>query len=349
MKTGQMFLAGFTGTRLTDGHWLYRVVERHGLGGVVLFDRTVGGARQNIASPGQLQKLCTELRVLEPNLLVAVDQEGGQVRRLKHEDGFAQSRSAQALGRETVERVYRYYRGMARELANVGVNCNLAPVVDLDRNPNNPIIGRFGRSFSADARHVTACARVCIQAHHEAGVGCCLKHFPGHGSATGDTHLGLVDVSNDWVAEELVPFTTLIRQGYRDAIMTAHVVHSGLDAKHLPATLSPEVVQGLLRDTLGFNGVIISDDLQMQAISSQWGYRQAVQMAVLAGVDLLIVGNNLSPREDAVDEGVAAITELLDSGRLAPERVAASLARINSFQQRCRGEELWNSMPPTIS
>ena len=181
---------------------------------------------------------------------------------------------------------------MAKTLAAAGINHNLAPVVDINSNPANPVIGALGRSFSADPAVVIAQARAFIEAHHAHDVTTTLKHFPGHGSSQADSHLGLVDVSATWQRDELEPYRVLIGEGIVDTVMTAHVFNTQLDPTY-PATLSKATITGILRDELGFDGVVITDDMNMQAITSQYGFEQAAVLAVQAGADLLAYGNNL--------------------------------------------------------
>ncbi|MBM9537193.1 glycoside hydrolase family 3 N-terminal domain-containing protein [Desulfobulbus alkaliphilus] len=353
LPTGQMLLIGFRGCRIAPDHWLVDVIRNHGLGGVILFDRNVDGSVQNIVSPSQLRQLTASLQgYAETRLFIAVDQEGGRVCRLKERDGFSPSMSAaeQAKLAETEKGPFLdYQRNAAAMLATHGINLNFAPVVDLDLNPHNPIIGRYGRSFGAKAERVSTYASLFVTAHHQHGVGCCLKHFPGHGSAGGDSHLGFVDSTDHWLATELNPYQWLVAGGYSDGIMTAHLVNRHLDPSAMPATLSSAMVEGILRRQIGFNGVVFSDDLQMRAISNGWGYREAVQRAVLAGVDVLVVGNNLALQPDAVQVAVQAIDELLDSGRINEKRIADSLARIALFKKYMTGQQPWpSSNPPTI-
>jgi beta-N-acetylhexosaminidase len=224
---------------------------------------------------------------------------------------------------------------MAAVLARHGISLNLAPVSDLNLNLDNPIISRYGRSFGSDPDAAAAHCSAFIKAHHEQGIACCLKHFPGHGSARGDSHLGFVDITNDWNETELEPYKKLFQAGFTDAVMTAHVIHYGLDPSGLPATLSP-VMLGMLRRDLGFDGVIITDDLQMKAITDRYGFREAVRLAVLAGADLMTAGNNLVRNPDALSQGVAAVQELLDQGRISADRIQTSLQRISALQQKSR-------------
>ncbi|GAB4344490.1 MAG: glycoside hydrolase family 3 protein [Desulfobulbaceae bacterium] len=346
---GQLFLAGFDGLAVDADHPVVEAVVEHGLGGVILFDRNVDGSRQNIASPDQLRELTATLQRFGDNaLLIAVDQEGGNVCRLRERDGFPATSPADRLAREdsTVPAASQA-RIVATSLRDCGINFNLAPVVDLDCNPDNPIIGGYGRSFGADPERVARFAREFIEAHHALGVACCLKHFPGHGSAGADSHLGFVDVSDRWREIELEPYRSLFAAGFTDAVMTAHVVHRGLDETGLPATLSRRMITGLLREELGFTGVVVSDDLQMRAITDRWSFEEAVRMAVLAGVDLLIVGNNLVRDPGAVQRGVRVVTEMVERGELAESDLHASLARVAELKRKIAGEVPWRNSQPT--
>ncbi len=337
-ERAQMFVVGFRGCTLTPDHWLTGALERNPPGGVILFDRNIDKTVQNFDFPDQLTSLTAALqRQARTPLLIAVDQEGGKVCRLKERDGFRATLSAAALAARGVAATSRHSEAMAAELVAMGINLNFAPVVDLNLNPDNPIIARYERSFGAEVAEVVAHAQAFIAAHHRHKVACCLKHFPGHGSAGADSHLGFVDVSTCWQPIELEPYRQLIAQGYSDGIMTAHLVNRQLDTSGRPATLSPLVIDGLLRQELGFRGVIFSDDLQMRAISNGWSLTEAVQQAVLAGVDMLVIGNNLDPRDDALSTGIAAIGQLLDSGRIDHHRISASVARINQLKSTLLG------------
>ncbi len=348
MDIGQMFMVGFDGCTVDDSHPVCRTIAGSGLGGVILFDRNVDGAVQNIRDPEQLRELTRALQACaRDRLLIGVDQEGGRVCRLKPDAGFPAMTGARELGGLTPAETGRQAARMAASLAECGINLNLAPVVDLDLNPDNPVISRFGRSFGPDPDQVARHARTFVLAHHEHGVGCCLKHFPGHGSAGADSHLGFVDSTDRWQARELEPFRVLIREGLADAVMTAHVVQRRLDPGGLPATLSARIIGDLLRRQLGFAGVVISDDLQMRAITDRWGFAEAVAMAVQAGVDLMIVGNNLVRQAGVVEEGIRAVAALLADGRVRAERVEASIGRIRALKRKIAGELPWKNNVPT--
>ncbi|MCF6186995.1 MAG: beta-N-acetylhexosaminidase [Desulfobulbaceae bacterium] len=349
MDIGQMFMLGFNGTEVDDGHWIVRALEKDHLGGVILFDRNIAGSVQNITSSSQLQDLSAALQEYAAGtLLVGVDQEGGRVCRLKERDGFPKTLSAKVIAQGDLDQAAHSAGMLATTLARHGINFNLAPVVDLDLNPDNPIIGRFERSFGDDPDQVVCNARVFIDAHHRQGVACCLKHFPGHGSAAADSHLGFVDSTEYWHRQELIPFARLIAEGFSDAVMTAHVINRRLDPQGLPATLSPAVIKGCLRGKLEFSGVTVTDDLQMQAITKKWGYAEAVRLAVLAGVDLLIVGNNLDQREDTLGIGLQTIKDMLDRGEVDADYIAGCLQRIATLKKKIAGELAWKNNIPTI-
>src|SRR4051812_39827010 len=221
-KLGQLLIVGFRGARPAECEVIARDIREHQIGGVILFDQEMADAstkRRNIESPAQVKELVSYLQSAAASpLLVAIDQEGGRVNRLKSDYGFPESISHEELGRiNDPAETYRRAEQTATTLASVGINLNLAPVVDLDANPDNPIIKGKKRSFSADPETVARHAAEFVQAHRAHGVLACAKHFPGHGSAKGDTHLGLVDVTETWHERELIPFRRLIEAGKCDA------------------------------------------------------------------------------------------------------------------------------------
>lgn len=337
-KLGQLLVVGFRGSRPAEVDLIVRDLRDHQLGGVVLFDQEMAdrsASRRNIESPEQVKELVAFLQAqAELPLLVAIDQEGGRVNRLKPAYGFPDSLSHEELGRlDEPAETFRRAEVTAKTLASLGINWNLAPVVDLDANPNNPIIKGKGRSFSADPAAVARHAAEFVRAHRAQGVLTCAKHFPGHGSAAGDTHLGLVDVTQTWSEQELIPFQRLIEAGLCDAIMTAHVFNSRLDPEH-PATLSRAVITSILRERLGFQGVITSDDLEMKAISSQYGLENAVPLAIEAGLDLLCFGNNLTYDPDIAPKTIAILERAVQSGRISEARIDESYERVLALKRR---------------
>jgi len=339
---GHMILTGFRGLRLSDGDPLAVDLAEGRVGSVVLFDFDVARRAPvyNIDSPRQVRELTAALQHLARSpLLIAIDQEGGKVNRLKEERGFPATVSAHTLGMQNDrQRTAAYADATASCLADIGININLSPVVDLDLNADNPIIGRMERSFGADADIVVAHAVEVITAHHRHGVVCTLKHFPGQGSATKDTHREFVDVTAVWQEIELEPYRRIIEAGLCDAVMTSHIYNGRIDPEY-PATLSRRTVTGILRERLGFDGVVISDDLQMRAISRQYGLETAVEKAIDAGVDILSFANNIDEEPLRIGRVVGIVLDLVRRGKLRESRLEESVARIRRLKDRVAAQE----------
>lgn len=336
-KIAQMLMVGFRGLTLEKSNYIYRDIQEYRIGGVILFDRdallkTYG---RNIISPAQLQALTASLHALSASpLFIAVDQEGGKVARLKESYGFPPTVSAQYLGTLNNPAITRLYAdSIGATLAENGLNMNFAPVVDLNINPLSPAIGALERSFSADPAVVTNHARIFVEAHDRSRVASCFKHFPGHGSATVDSHLGFVDVTNTWSAIELEPYRNLINEGNARMVMTAHVFNTKIDPT-LPATLSPAFINGMLRQQLGFDGVVVTDDLQMQGLTQFFDYKTIVERSILAGVDIILVSNNLSYDPEITPTTINHVMELVRSGRISEQRIDQSYRRIMALKQR---------------
>ncbi len=324
-KIGQMILVGFYGTTAYANSAIIQEIRTRNLGGVALFRRNVQSAAQLMALTGQLQAATAT------PLLISVDQEGGYVRRLGPEFGLSHNYTPQQLGSlNNLVTTQDYAAETAQALKDFGLNLNLAPVVDLNVNPSNPVIGRVGRSFSADPAIVTDHARTFIDAHHQRGVLCTLKHFPGHGSSTRDSHKGFVDVTSTWTERELEPFASIIQTGRNDVIMTAHIFNANLDDQ-LPATLSRNTLTGLLRNELGHDGVIMTDDMQMAAIRSYYSFDKAVALAVDAGVDMIAIAR-YAP--STVARAVTVIQGMVANGTISADRVDASYRRILNLKSR---------------
>ncbi len=293
-KTGQMLLCGFRGKNAAAAKPIIRAIKNYHLGGVWLTDADspMGHTSGNIESPQQLQSLINDLKAAsEVPLFVAIDAEGGQVIRLKEEYGFPQTLSAARLGRaDDLQLTYRQAREIALRLEKLGINFNFAPVVDLAVNPANRALAGKERCFSDDPQTVIRHARQAIRANREMGILSCLKHFPGHGSAAGDTHLGFVDASARWTQEELLPFNTLIAEGLADAVLTSHLFIEQIDPQ-FPVTFSATAIEGLLRGESGFTGVVLSDDLHMGAIRQNYSLEETLMQAIMAGIDILVFSN----------------------------------------------------------
>jgi beta-N-acetylhexosaminidase len=337
-KIGQMLFIGFRGCEISGGDPVARDIAERNLGGVILFDQEMSDASlrfRNIKSHDQVRALVESLqRGAQTPLLIGIDQEGGRVNRLKAEYGFPESISHEELGAiNDPKETFAHAEETARTLASLGINLNLAPVVDVDAGPENPIIKGRKRSFSADPEIVARHAMEFCRAHHKHGVMTCPKHFPGHGSARADTHLGMVDVTPYWTENELIPFQRLIEADECDIIMTAHVFNTRLDAER-PATLSRAVLQGILRRRLGFEGVVLSDDMEMKAIANHYGFEQAVQYGIEAGLDLLCFGNNMTFDANIGGKISGIIERLVESGKIPETRIDQSFERIQKLKQR---------------
>jgi beta-N-acetylhexosaminidase len=328
-RIAQMLLVGFRGSTLDEAEPIARDIAERGLGGILLFsvDQQTGGVR-NVLSPPQVTDLVSGLAALASTpLMIAIDQEGGLVARLGPTHGFPATPSAAEMGRGTPDATRAVARSMAETLASVGVTLNLAPVVDLAVNPDNPIIAAVQRSFSDDPTVVIDHATAFIEGHHEIGIRTAVKHFPGQGSASADTHLGVVDVTDAWTDTELRPFAAVVDAGLPDAILTAHIFNATLDPDH-PATLSRPTVTGILREQLGFDGVVISDDLQMGAIRDAYGADEAIALAIEAGIDVLLIANQLVYEPEIVGHVLDLVERLVAEGRIGEERIQASYERI---------------------
>lgn len=337
IKIGQMLKVGFRGMTVQEDSPIIKDIEKYQLGGVVLFDYDVpkDTAYRNISSPGQVQELTKRLQSFaDIPLIIAIDQEGGSVVRLKPKFGFKPTVSAQYLGKlNKADSTRKYAHQTGEILDRLGINTNLGPVVDLNLNPGNPVIGGIERSFSADPEIVTKHAGIFAEVLHQYGIINTLKHFPGHGSSKEDSHLGVVDVTDYWRQKELIPYRKLIESGEADMVMTAHIFNAKLDSTY-PATLSESIISGILRDRLGFEGVVMSDDLQMKAIRTQYGLKETIKLSIQAGVDILSFANNSIFDEQVAAKAHGIIKELIMEGEISEARINRSYQRIMKLKNK---------------
>ena len=332
IKIGQMILIGFPKAEV-DAQVLEEI--RTGkVGSIILFEKNVP---KSTASFTALKKMIwTYKKAAQFPLLVAIDQEGGRVNRLKDKYGFARSITAQAMGRAgTLDSVKFYAESTAATLAGLGFNFNFAPVVDLAVNKENPVIYKAGRSFGANPDSVVLMAEEFIKAHRRFGVLTSLKHFPGHGSSMADTHFGIADVSNTWSPIELSPYAELMNRGEVDAILTSHIVNFKLDPRGYPGTLSSRMIDSLLRKQMHYDGVVITDDMHMEAITKHYGLDSAIMLAINAGVDILCFSSNIPGSEERTAGKVhSIIRSFVDRGVIKPERIDESFNRILKLKYR---------------
>ena len=337
VKIGQMLMIGFRGLTIAEAPQIVADIRERHIGGVVLFDYDVPSHTplRNISSPDQLARLTLELqKTTKIPLLIAIDQEGGKVNRLKPARGFPPSTSAEYLGKlNNPDSTRAAALQCARTLKAMHINFNLAPVADLNVNPDNPVIGKLGRSFSADPVVVISNITLTCTTYRDEGIIATLKHFPGHGSSATDTHRDFTDITGSWTEHELEPYQALIVAGYHDPIMTAHVFNGKLDPLY-PATLSKAILDGVLRGKLGFKGVIVSDDMQMKAIADHYGLETAIRLAIEAGVDILLFGNNTSYDAEIASKATAIIRSLLQKKIITEARIDRSYRRIMELKQR---------------
>jgi len=334
---GQVLMVGLRGTSPEDAKFFFDSLNGLTIGGVILYDQNVTTSPpspHNIQSPEQVRTFNEALQSFsETPLLIGVDQEGGQVNRLKPEYGFPHTRSWAELGRiNNVVETHSHSDHMADTLSNNGFNLNFAPVLDLSVNPKS-FIAKKDRCFSDDPDAVATHAEKFIQSHLAHNVISVCKHFPGQGSSTGDTHEGIVDVTDTWSEMELKPYQSLIDNGIVSAIMTSHLFHKGLDPD-FPATLSKKILKDLLRGEMGFDGVVISDDPQMGAIANHYDLKMVVQLMINAGVDIFCFGNNLIYDPNIVRKVYSIISELLDERSITANQIKKSYERIMDLKSK---------------
>jgi len=335
-KIGQMLIVGFRGLEINSNSDIVKTINELNLGGIILFDKdnpSQGELSRNISNPQQTKKLISDLKKYSSSrLFISLDAEGGYVNRLKEKYGFFKIPSAEKLGQGSLAETQEKANLLGMELSALGFNMNFAPVVDVNVNPDNPVIGYLERSFSSDPQKVYSFSNEFIKGLQKNNIITAIKHFPGHGSSSSDSHLGLVDITKTWTPKELIPYFLLIKNGYSDMVMTAHIMNTEIDSVH-PATLSPIFLNFLLRKGLGFKGLIVSDDMQMGAIVDNFGFDESLVQAINAGCDILILSNNIKIYDEQVSyKAVDAILKAVKNGQISEERINESYNRIQEFK-----------------
>ncbi|MES2774731.1 MAG: glycoside hydrolase family 3 N-terminal domain-containing protein [Bacteroidota bacterium] len=332
IKIGQMILFGFSGTKADTTTNFYREIREGKLGGILIYDRNITPAN----TAGKLKELIASYQQAAAiPLFISIDQEGGLVNRLKQKYGFPPMPSQSWMGAmNDTALTSSIASNAAKAMTGLGINLNYSPVLDV-KDASNPVLGKLKRCFSSKPSVITKQAAAMIDAYHALGLLSVVKHFPGHGRSTTDSHLGVADVTKRWRPNELDPYTALIASGRLDAVMTAHIINRQLDAEGLPATLSHNIITGLLRDSLHFAGVVISDDMQMHAISKYFGLKQSIRLAIEAGNDILMFSNHIA---GAQMTGPTAIFNIIKTmvlnEEISRERIDQSFERIMLLKQR---------------
>ncbi|NMO96851.1 beta-N-acetylhexosaminidase [Paenibacillus lemnae] len=340
-KVGQLFMCGFDA--LTVNEHAEALVREYHIGGIVYFRRNVRDLEQVAALSSSLQSLAGSAG--QPPLLISIDQEGGMVARIDQQ-GMSRIPGNMALGAAgSPEYCYQAAKISGEELRSLGINLNLAPCLDVNNNPFNPVIGV--RSFGEDPAAVAELGTAAIRGYQQAGVSAAAKHFPGHGDTSVDSHLGLASVPHGrerLEGIELVPFKEAIREGV-DAIMTAHVGFPAIEPDGTPATLSRAVLSGLLREELGFEGLILTDCLEMHAIAKEYGVAEGAVRAVLAGADCILISHTRDEQIAAIE----AVVQAVRSGRITEARIEESLKRILELKQRRLSEGAGRGQLETVT
>ncbi len=331
-EIGQMIIIGFPGNEPGEP-WPTKaaaMIADGRIGGVILFG-------DNIRNPAQVERLTGAMHAAAGRLppFVTVDQEGGYIQRFRRRQGFqGLPASAWTVAKHGLCNAWSAYLNTARELAALGINVNFGPVIDLDINPRSPAIGRLRRSYGVDPATVTDYARQFIGAHAAAGVLTVAKHFPGHGSAALDPHKRVVDVTRTWQPEELEPFRDLARDNGVAMIMVGHLIHPRFSDGDRPTSLSRRAITGELRQRLGFKGLIVTDDLGMEAITDRYGLEEAAVMATRAGADILIFANQRAGDNGLVDRVIARVSGAVAAGRVPKATLDQSYARILAVKRK---------------
>jgi beta-N-acetylhexosaminidase len=333
---GQMILVGFQGDSADDAsvQALREEIAAGEIGGVMYL-------KGNVASLDAVAEMNAAFRAAAPSPalppFLTLDQEGGAVERLTAEVGFAEIPNAETVAaNNSPQEAAAIYADLAQRIAAVGFNVNFGPVADINLNPENQIIARYGRAFSDVPEAVAAYDAAFIQAHQAAGLLTALKHFPGHGSSTADSHEGFVDITGTWQQSELAPYRALIDAGYDEMVMVGHLYHADYSGgvAGLPSSLTPQWITGVLRGDLGFQGVVISDDLEMGAIREHFSMEETVIGAVRAGMDILLFSNTSEPRASLDDEIRAILVAEAEADPAFAARIEESYNRIVALKSR---------------
>ena len=336
-QIGQLIISGFRAMEVDLESNIAKYIQEYNIGGVILYDEDLeigGSGTRNIKSPNQVKELTRQLQRLADNsLLISIDQEGGEVHRLRAVYGFDETPSWNHIGLLNNELMTEQFsKSMANTLSNLGINLNFAPVLDVDHGADT-VISNSKRAFSSDPKAIIRNSKIFIDQHKQAGVITCGKHFPGLGSASGDTHEGLTDISDTWTVKDLIPFDEMIKNGDLDMVMISHAFDKNLDPTY-PSSLSKIIINDMLRIDLGYDGPVICDDPSMRAISDHYSLHDTFELMLNAGVDLFCLGNNLIYDPDYIPKSINAIVDLVNSKKISESRISESIQRVNVLKSR---------------
>jgi len=327
---GDLLLVGFYGaSAASPSACLLARQARRGQVGAVFF------VNQNIGTADEVAGLLRLFRAGKAKPLLAIDHEGGVVQRLTEAQGFTRVPAARDVAATMSPAQARaLYAQAGRELAALGFDINLGPVVDVDE-PANPAIGAFGRAYGTDPEHIAAYAQAFVEGFASAGILCAAKHFPGHGRAVSDSHDEAADVSATWTEAELEPFARLIASRHAPPmVMTGHLRRVPVAPDGRPATVSAPIVTGLLRGRLGYRGVVVTDDLDMKAVSHTMGREEAIVQAIAAGSDLLMIKNLFGYDPLMPQRAVGWVRAAIARGRLSEQQVMEAAERVRAIRRQ---------------
>lgn len=333
-KIGQKLVVGFRCSKLQDEPQLEDLLRQGLLGGIILFKRDLQtGQSRNLIDHAQIKKLINDIKGSSKlPIFVTIDQEGGNVTRLNSSNGFTDFPSAYEIGTKgDLNSAKEIYQQVAQTLYETGFNVNFAPVLDLCINTKNQVIFARGRCFSEYPEKVATFGQIHIESHLERKILPVAKHFPGHGSSFGDTHLGWVDISTTWKQVELVPYKILSKANKLPAVMVGHLFNKNIDPIY-PATFSRIWIEEVLRKQIEFNGLIFSDDLQMKAISENFSLEEVVELSFISGIDVLVFANQMEYNPNIVNEIIDIVKNLLNEGKIKISQIDKSVEKIIDYK-----------------
>lgn len=336
-KIGQMIMVGFRGYEIDKDSSIAKQIHEGKVGGVIYFDYDLTNEthERNIKSYKQLRKLSIDLQNIKTTLplFIAIDEEGGKVQRLKSKYGFPNEISAQKLGEINNTELTKWEAlKSAKILKSMKINTNFAPVVDVNTNPDNPAIGKLERSFSENPEKVYKHAKSTIDGYKTENIITALKHFPGHGSAFNDSHLGITDITETWNSSELIPYEKLINDKKVDMIMMGHLFNKNMDDTY-PASISKKYTDFIRKD-MKYNGVLISDDMQMRAIRDHYSLEKQIQLFLQSDMDIILYGNNLEYDEEIADKVFNLIYKASINDIEMQKRINKSFERIIKLKNK---------------